>query len=60
MEEENGNNNSNEVGDWSTELEDKENVLSDPVSNEVGDSSTKLDDKDNVLSDPVLNKEIRL
>ena len=48
MEEETGNNNSNEVGD-------KENVLSDPVSNEVGDSSTKLEDKKNVLSNNVSN-----
>ena len=56
MEEETGNNSSNEVSDLSTELEDKENILSNPFSNEVGESSTKLEDKENVLSDPVSNE----
>ena len=54
MEEETGNN--NEEGDSSTELEDKENVLSNPVSNEFKDSSMKLEDKGNVFSDPVSNE----
>ena len=64
MEEETGNNNSNEVGDKenvlsievgdsSTKVEDnKETVLSDPVSIEVGDSSTKIEDTENELPNP--------